>query len=128
KDSIFPPDGYHATFQRAKKVYDLYAGTDSERIREIDDNVEHSDPPLFLRQARQWMQRWLKDDSSPLPEETNSVPKERAEDLACLKEIPADAANYRIQNQFVPSVTLKKPTSRSSWEKRRAQLIAQLKD
>src|SRR5205814_1100465 len=128
KDSIFPPDGYHATFQRAKKVYDLYAGTDSERIREIDDNVEHSDPPLFLRQARQWMQRWLKNDSAILPDQTNSPPKERAEDLACLRQIPADAANYRIHNQFTKTVSLKNPPSRAAWTRRRMELIAQLKE
>jgi pimeloyl-ACP methyl ester carboxylesterase len=44
KDGIFPPDGYHAVFERARRVYDLYAGN-SERIREVDDNVGHSDPP-----------------------------------------------------------------------------------
>src|SRR5437667_1474910 len=44
KDSIFPPDGYHEAFHRAKKVYDLYAGAGPDRIREVDDNVEHSDP------------------------------------------------------------------------------------
>jgi len=128
KDSIFPPDGYHAAFQGAKKVYDLYAGSDSERIREVDDNVEHSDPPLFLRQARQWMQRWLKNDSTVLPDETNSPPKERAEDLACLGQLPADAANYRIHNHFTKSVSLKKPPSRTAWARRRVELITQLKD
>ena len=81
KDTIFPPDGYHEVFQRTKRVYDLYAGAASERIREVDDNVGHSDPPLFLREARQWMQRWLKGDPAALRQETNSPPKETAEDL-----------------------------------------------
>jgi len=53
KDTIFPPDGYHEVFQRAKKVYNLCGGANSEGIREVDDNVGHSDPPLFLREARQ---------------------------------------------------------------------------
>ena len=128
KDTIFPPDGYHAVFQRAKKVYDLYAGSDSERIREVDDNVAHSDPPLFLREARQWMQRWLKADATPLPEETNSPPKETAEALACLTKLPADATNYKIQNQFTAPVSLKKPTSRAAWERRRGEMMTQLKD
>src|ERR1041385_2465158 len=39
KDTIFPPDGYHAAFQKAKRIYDLYAGGDSDRIREFDDDV-----------------------------------------------------------------------------------------
>jgi cephalosporin-C deacetylase-like acetyl esterase len=130
KDTIFPPDGYHPVFQRGKKVYDLYAGSgaDSDRIREVDDNVEHSDPPLFLREARQWMQRWLKGDATPLPLETNSPPKTSAEDLACLTKIPADTINFKVQNQFTSPVSLKKPASRAAWERRRAELTSQLKD
>src|SRR3989449_428805 len=100
KDTIFPPDGYHEVFQRAKKIYDFYAGSDSDRIREIDDNVEHSDPPLFLREARLWMQRWLKRAAADWPAETNSPPKETAEALACFTKLPAAAINYQIQNQF----------------------------
>jgi len=128
KDTIFPPDGYHEVFQRAKKVYDLYAGASSDRIREVDDNVAHSDPPLFLREARQWMQRWLKGDATPLPEETNSPPKESAETLACLLQLPADAINYKVQHQFTTPVALKRPTSQTAWKRRRAELMAQLKD
>jgi dienelactone hydrolase len=100
KDSIFPPDGYHEVYQRAKRIYDLYAGTSSDRIREVDDNVGHSDPPNFLRAAREWMQRWLKDDPTPLSSDTNTPPPETAEDLACFQKLPADATNYKIQNQF----------------------------
>src|SRR5439155_14923114 len=92
------------------------------------DNVEHSDPPLFLREARQWMQRWLKGDATPLPEETNSPPKETAEDLACLARLPDDAVNYRIQHQFTVPVSLKRPASQAAWERRRAELMARLKD
>jgi cephalosporin-C deacetylase-like acetyl esterase len=130
KDTIFPPDGYHEVFQRAKKVYDLYVGSEaqSERIREVDDNVEHSDPPLFLREARQWMQRWLRDDSTALPLETNNPPKQTAEDLACLAKIPADAVNFSVHNQFTDPVSLGKPASRNAWERRRSELKAQLKE
>jgi cephalosporin-C deacetylase-like acetyl esterase len=100
KDSIFPPDGYHEVYGRAKKIYDLYAGASSDRIREVDDDVGHSDPPHFLRAAREWMQRWLKNDPAPLSEDTNTPSQETAESLACLEKLPADATNYKIQNQF----------------------------
>src|SRR6266542_1862939 len=128
KDTIFPPDGYHEVFQRAKRVYDLYAGGDSDRIREVDDNVPHSDPPLFLHEARQWMQRWLRGDAGRLAEETNSLPKEPAEELACLATLPADAGNYKIQQQFTTPISLAKLPSRAAWEARRATLLAQLRD
>src|SRR3989442_5382206 len=128
KDSIFPPDGYHAVFQRAKKVYDLYAGSNSDRIREVDDNVEHSDPPLFLREARQWMGRWIKGQTTELPLETKKPSTETAENLACLPNLPADATNYKVHNQFVSLASLPKVNSRAAWERRRADLLAQLKD
>jgi cephalosporin-C deacetylase-like acetyl esterase len=130
KDTIFPPDGYHSVFQSVKKIYDLYAGPDgpSARIREVDDDVAHSDPPLFLREARQWMQRWLKNDSSALPLETNKPPTEPADELACLAKLPADTANFRIQDHFTEPAALKQPASRGDWDRRRIQLMSQLKD
>jgi hypothetical protein len=128
RDSIFPPDGYHEVYERAKRIYQLYTGVNADRIREVDDNVEHSDPPLFLREARQWMQHWLKGDATPLPEETNSPPKETAKDLACLAKLPADAINYKIQNQFTTPVILTKPGSGATWGRRRVELMAELQD
>src|SRR5439155_26923483 len=109
-------------------VYDLYAetGSSSERIREVDDNVEHSDPPLFLLEARQWMQRWLKEDATPLL--TNNPLKETAEDLACLARIPSDAINFKVQNQFVSAAPLRKVNSRAAWQERRSALLSQLKE
>ncbi len=125
RDGIFPPDGYHAVYERAKGIYDLYG--QSERIREVDDDVGHSDPPQFLREARQWMQRWLKDDPTQLPEETNAPPKESAEDLACLRGLPSDATNYRIQNRFTGTALIK-PLALRSTDKRRVELVGALKD
>jgi cephalosporin-C deacetylase-like acetyl esterase len=127
QDTIFPPDGYHEVFRRTKRVYDLYAGAGSGRIREVDDNVGQNDPPLFLREARQWMQRWLKGDPSLWRDETNSPPKEAAEVLACLATLPADAVNFKVQNQFTTLASPKNPASHSAWATRRSELLAQLK-
>jgi cephalosporin-C deacetylase-like acetyl esterase len=130
RDTIFPPDGYHPVFERAKRIYDLYAGPDapSPRIREVDDDVAHSDPPLFLREARQWMQRWLRGELGGPPLETNNPPKEPAKELACLAKLPPDAANYRIQDEFTGAVTLKQPASRADWDRRHLQVMSQLKE
>lgn len=126
KDTIFPPDGYHAVFERARRIYELYAKGNSDRIREVDDNVGHSDPPLFLREARQWMQRWLRNDSTPLAIETNSPAQEKDEDLACLTHVPADAINFRIQNELTRPMSLKLPASGAAWERRRRELKSAL--
>ena len=45
---------------------------DSERIKEVDEDVRHADTPLFLTEARQWMNRWLKGDETPLKIEPDS--------------------------------------------------------
>src|SRR6185369_8129930 len=101
RDSDFPPDGYHEVYRRARRIYDLYPRPEGapERIKEVDDDVGHSDAPLFLKEARQWMNRWLKNDNTPLNIE--AVPenkRETPEDLACLSNLPADAINYKIHD------------------------------
>jgi len=106
----------------------LGATSDTLPLTEVDDNVEHSDPPLFLREARQWMQRWLREDSTPLPLETNKPPKETAEDLACLSRIPADAVNSKIHDLFIPVAQTKDWKTLESWKDRRQGLIQELRD
>jgi dienelactone hydrolase len=127
KDTIFPPDGYHAAFQRAKKVYDLYAGGSSDRIQEVDEAVPHSDSPRLLAQARQWMQRWLKQDSRLIAPETKAaLPAEKPEDLACFTTLPGDSVNDRIHDQFIELAHPAGVRSRAAWEKRRGELLAAL--
>jgi dienelactone hydrolase len=128
KDTIFPPDGYHAAYQRTKRVYDLYAGGDSDRIREVDEAVPHSDSPLLLAEARQWMQRWLKHDATPVPlEERPALAAEPTQDLACLTTPPRDAVNDRIHDRFLSLPRPRSPRASHSWNERRRELLAGLK-
>ena len=124
KDADFPPDGYHEVFQRSKNVFDLYGAGD--HVAEFDDEVGHSDPPQFLREARQWMQRWLKDDLRPVQIETNSPPMEKAADLAVLSDLPADSINDRIHEFLTQPVTIAKSKSRAARTKRRAEIVSRL--
>jgi dienelactone hydrolase len=131
-DADFPPDGYHEVYRRAKHIYDLYAGaaaTESTRIQEVDEGVGHTDSPLFRREARQWMNRWLRDDSSPLeitpiPTEKPSTPQE----LTCLAGLPADAINYRIDERFIPTAKPATCDTLEQWTVRRKQIVAELSD
>ncbi len=132
RDSIFPPEGYHEVFRRAKRIYNLYAGVagTGDRIREVDANVNHTDTPLMLSEARHWMQRWLNDDSAPLPSgrSNGTISIETPEDLACLNGLPPHAVNFCIHDRFVGAASTAKPDSAESWQKRRAELLAQLKE
>ena len=125
-----PPEGYHEVFRRAKRIYDLYAGAaeTSERIREVDANVNHTDTPLMLNEVRHWMQRWLKDDSAALPagDSKRTTPMEAPKDLACLNGLRTHAVNFCIHDRFVRVASTAKPDSVASWQKRRAELLAQL--
>jgi cephalosporin-C deacetylase-like acetyl esterase len=127
RDPDFPPDGYHVVFNQVKKIYDFYGGQmQEERVRELDGDVGHEDAPPFLKAAREWMRKWLGNDREPYRE--IPISKESAEDLAVLSRLPADAINYRIHNQFIPTATLQDWSSKSHWEKRRQELIRELKD
>ncbi|MGE3308345.1 MAG: alpha/beta hydrolase [Limisphaerales bacterium] len=138
KDGDFPPDGYHEVYRRAKRVYDLYGeavdaskrGTERERIREVDDDVGHTDAPLFRQAARQWMNRWLRGDTTPVPMEPNPVePREEPATLACLRSPPPGAANYRIHDEFVPVAPAPDVSlTPEEWRVRRGDLLRRLDD
>ncbi len=128
RDGIFPPDGYHAVFQQAKRIYDLHGAADeAPRIKEVDDDVPHTDAPLFRQQTRQWMNRWLKNDLTPLEIVPNpEAGPEPGEVLACLKDLPPDAINYRIHRQFAPVADLTASDNLQAWEARRKNLLDDL--
>lgn len=125
RDPIFPPDGYHEVFQRGRRVYDLLGS--AEKIREVDADVGHSDPPLFLNASREWMNRWLKNDPTPLSD-TNTPPKDEPQTLAALKRLPTDASNFRVQHEFTSPVKLRLPRNTRAWEKRKQDVLTQLRE
>lgn len=130
RDIDFPPDGYHEVYRRVKGIYDLYAGAAAvPRIREVDADVGHTDAPLFRRETRQWLNRWLKGDEAPLPEAPEeAAPRESAEALACLDRLPADAINAAIHDRFVPVARLEAPADVAEWQRRRTSLVRALKE
>jgi len=128
KDSIFPPDGYKEVYRQTKFIYDLYATeAETERIREVDDNVPHQDSPLLRQAARGWLKRWLKEDTSPVELLPNPDTRRHvAEELSCLTDIPWDAANFGIHDHFVASDPSPKINTLSEWTARRNQLLSKL--
>lgn len=126
KDSDFPPEGYHAVYERARQIYRLYGKED--QIREVDAPVGHTDAPLFLQQARHWMNRWLRNDHTPVPlPEGEAIGRETPETLTCLPSLPPDAINHRIQDQFVPIAHPQLPANVEAWRERRGKLLAELR-
>ncbi|MBI3869489.1 MAG: acetylxylan esterase [Verrucomicrobia bacterium] len=125
RDTIFPPDGYHEVYQRGKRVFDLLEGGPSERIREVDADVGHSDPPLFLAESRRWMNRWLKGDSSPVAEDAPLL-KLAPEKLVAIDRFPSNAMNFSIQDQLTRPVHLQRPATSAAWTRRKESVRAHL--
>lgn len=130
RDSIFPPKGYREAYRRAKRIYDLYADGDSDRIRAVDANVVHGDAPLFLNECYRWMQRWLKPEGNgkPAAELKQTVHLEKPEDLVCLREVPKHAANFSIHNSFIKVPDAVPPDCAAAWLERRADLLVRLRE
>src|SRR5213083_1568014 len=115
RDPDFPPDGFHEVFQKAKRIYDLYApvAAGPDRIGRGDDAVGHEDSPLSLAEARRWMDQWVKNGAPSRDPET--IEKEKPEDLAVLSRLPADAVNYRIQNLLISKAPLRNWEGAAAW-------------
>jgi dienelactone hydrolase len=130
RDADFPPDGHKEVFRRAKRIYDLYSESESsDRIKEVNEAVGHTDSRLFRRETRQWLNLWLRNDRSPFDSETNRDQKpSAAEELACLEKLPRDAINYRIDELFLPSIKPVSYNTLDEWGKRKAKLLAELSD
>lgn len=132
RDSIFPPEGYHEVYRSTKRLYDLYAGEADEsasRIREVDDDVPHQDSPKLRQATRQWFNRWLKDDESPVAQVPNpEESRHTAAELSCLETIPWDAANFSIHDHFVIPTRPAPPRDLPQWRTRRDQLHTELED
>jgi hypothetical protein len=115
-------------FRRAKRIYDLYSEPESSnRIKEVNEAVGHTDSQLFRRETRQWLNLWLRNDHLLSSSKTNRDQKpSTAEELACLEKLPRDAINYRIDELFLPSVRPVSYNTLEEWGKRKAELLAEL--
>ncbi len=124
RDPMFPQAGYRDAGQRCRRIYDLTGA--GEHIAELDQDVPHSDTPEFRRHAYGWLNRWLKDDLTPYQE--REVKLETPETLTVLDHRPANAINDAIHKTFIPAHVPQKWSSLEAWKKRRAGLLAELKD
>ena len=129
RDSIFPPEGFRAAYQRARKVYGL-CGADAadSRIRLVESGKGHADPPEFLQATRQWMARWLRGGELPAAETAAAGPeRESPEVLRCLPSAPPDAINHLIQDRWICRPERPVPASRNEWERRQTEILGKLR-
>lgn len=125
KDPIFPPRGFREAFRRVKRVYDLYAGPEDSdpRLRLVESNEGHTDPPHFLAETHRWMCRWLRDrgGAAPPPERAglDSLPPAT---LRCTAAAVPEARNDRIHDEWISPPGPVAPRTRAEWSSRQADV------
>jgi len=124
RDTMFPPAGYHEVYRRLRPIYELYGA--GEKVAEYDYDARHSDILPFRKQADEWINRWLKGDTTPFEE--GDIRREPAAHLRVLDELPTDTINYRIDRLFINTPRTRPWADLASWKHRRAELLAELKD
>lgn len=124
RDPMFPPDGYHAVYERTRRIYDLYNA--AEKISEYDHDAPHSDIVPFRKMANEWIGRWLKHDTTTFDE--GDIQREAPGQLRVLDSYPPDAVNESIDRSFIPAAKIELPANLETWKKRRAEVIAGLKE
>ena len=127
KDPIFPPSGSREVYRKAKRIFDLCGASDNVRL--VESNEGHTDPPLFLRESRQWMCRRLHSDpEAVLSKVAEATPAAAtAEALACFTAPPRESANYDVHEHFIRTPAPRLPPLLAEWDVRKAQVAAGLK-
>lgn len=128
KDRIFPPAGAREVGRRARWIYELLGAGD--RIRSVESNAGHDDPPLFLRESRRWMCRWLHPEpATVLSAVADAVPASApADTLACFSSPPRTSANYDVHERFIPAAKPAAPASGGDVERLADELRRRLRD
>lgn len=126
KDRIFPPSGSREVYRKAKRIFDLCGA--GENVRALESNAGHADPPLFLRESRQWMCRWLHPEpETVLPAVAEAPPpSEPADALACFRAPPRESANYDVHERFIRPAPAVPPASPAEWHNREKQIAGGL--
>jgi cephalosporin-C deacetylase-like acetyl esterase len=124
RDSVFPPAGYLEVFRRLQPVFGWHGA--AGRLAQYEHDAPHQDHIAFRKEANEWINHWLKKDDTPFDEGT--IERESSETLRVLDHYPPDTINDSIHKTFVPVHKPRPWTQRAAWERRRSELIQQLKE
>lgn len=124
RDEMFPTAGYKDAYRRVGDIYGLFGARD--RVALYEHDVPHQDVPAFRKEANEWLNRWLRNDSTPFDE--GIIQPESPEALTVLDSYPKDAVNDHIDRMFLRAPVLAQHRSLASWEQRKSILTNTLRD
>ena len=124
RDEMFPPSGYNEVARQLRGLYEGYGASD--KFAAYDHDAHHQDILAFRKEADEWINRWLKSDSTPFDE--GEIKREEGAQLAVLTERPADAINDHVQEVFIPTAKPRQWKTLSEWKAHRTELLGSLKD
>lgn len=99
KDPIFPPSGFRAAYSKVREIFNFFP-EGADRIRLVESNCGHTDPPRFLEETHRWMCRWL-DVEMPIDSRKIPLSIEPPETLRCCGSPPRAALNYHPQDAWL---------------------------
>lgn len=128
KDSIFPVPGYRRMAKKVRKLYDLYGA--KEKFTLLETKGPHKDTPELRKGAFEWMNQWLKNDTSEV--EVPELPRFKPQELKVLERLPGDSINADVQLTFVkaakPKLPAPKKTTKEWWKAQNQKWHQALKD
>ena len=121
RDRIFPFNGVVRTYEKVRRVYDLYGKSQKGIADQLAINItagDHVDTQELQIHAMRWFDQHLKKQKRLI--ENAAKPLLQPEQLRVFQELPADQLNTQIDETFVaaaPSPAL--PADKAEWEKSR---------
>jgi dienelactone hydrolase len=126
RDGIFPIDGVYRTYQKVRKIYELYGAGDKLALHVTSG--PHKDTQELRVHAFRWFNFHLQEGKTDLLE-TTAVKFFKPQQLRVFSELPADQKNTRIHEDFV--ATAPEPAvvkSASAWQQQEESWKRQLKE
>ena len=124
RDVSFPTPGYREAYQKTKPIYDLYGA--SAKLAEFDYDCPHQDHPAFRKEADEWLNYWLRKDTTPFDEGT--IKREAAEALTVLDRPPVNPLNGHVHKTFIPAYELRPWKTLAAWNRRKEELQREMSD
>jgi cephalosporin-C deacetylase-like acetyl esterase len=123
KDDSFPPTGYRPVYEFLQTVYGWYDA--KAKVAAFEAETGHEDTPVYRKAANEWLNHWLRNDTTPYVEEPG--PNLPAEKLTVLSAYPPNANNEGIHRLFIPTMQPQTYTTAAAWERRREELLQLLR-